>query len=188
MNIFSTTLFADHTSLTITGKYLDEILNTANVALSSVYEWLCANKLTLNLNKTKYVVFQLRQKFDYNVYFRITLDGQCIEQAFSVKYLGLMIDNNLSWHDHVNYIAGKISKNINILVKVKSFLNFCPLISLYYALVYPCLTYGSILWANNYEAPLSGIVRLQNKVIRIINDVPLRDHITPHCAQLPRVS
>ena len=184
-NIFSTTLFAYHTSLTITGKYLDEILNSANVALSSVYEWLCANKLTLNLNKTKYMVYQLRQKFDYNVYFRITLDGQYIEQAFSVKYLGLMIDNNLSWHDHIEYIVGKISKNINILFKVKSFLNFHSLISLYYALVYPCLTHGSILWANNYEVPLSSIVRLQNKVIRIINDVPLCDHITPHCAQLP---
>ena len=95
-----------------------------------------------------------------------------------------MTDNNLSWHDHIEYIAGKISKNINILIKVKSFLKCCSLISLYYALVYPYLISGSILWGNNYEAPLASIVRLQNKVIRIINDVPLRDHIIPHYAQL----
>ena len=54
------------------------------------------------------------------------------------------------------------------------------LTSIYYALIYPYLTYGCVLWGNNYEAPLSQLVRLQNKVIRIINNVPLRDHITPH--------
>ena len=70
--------------------------------------------------------------------------------------------------DHIEYIAGKISKNINILVKVRHFLNCRSLISLYYALVYH-LTYGSIYYqGNNHETPLSSIVRLQNKVIRII--------------------
>ena len=58
------------------------------------------------------------------------------------------------------------------------------LISIYYALVYPYLTYGCILWGNNYEAPLSQLVRLQNKVVRIINNVPLCDHITPHYVNL----
>ena len=96
----------------------------------------------------------------------------------------LMTENKFSWYDHIEYIAGKISKNINILVKVKRFVDCRSLISLYYALVYPFLPYGSILWSNNYEAPLSSIVGFQNKVIRIINDVPLRDHITPHYAQL----
>ena len=58
------------------------------------------------------------------------------------------------------------------------------LISIYYAIVYPYLTYGCVLWGNNYEAPLSQLVRLQNKAVRIINNVPLRDHITPHYVNL----
>ena len=56
--------------------------------------------------------------------------------------------------------------------------------SIYYAIVYPYLTYGCVLWGNNYEAPLSQLVRLQNNVVRIINNVPLRDHITPHYVNL----
>ena len=62
----------------------------------------------------------------------------------------------------------------------------CPiyLVSINYALVYPYLTYGCVLWGNNYEAPLTQLVRLQNKVVRIINNVPLHDHITPHYANL----
>ena len=58
------------------------------------------------------------------------------------------------------------------------------MISIYYALVYPYLNYGCILWGNNYEAPVSQLVKLQNKVVRVINNVPLRDHITPHYANL----
>ena len=58
------------------------------------------------------------------------------------------------------------------------------LISIYCALVYPYLTYGCVLWGNNYKAPLSQLVRLQNKVVRIINNVPLCDHITPHYVNL----
>ena len=56
--------------------------------------------------------------------------------------------------------------------------------SIYYALVYHHLTYGYVLWGNNYEASLSQLVRLQNKVVTIINNVPLRDHITPHYVNL----
>ena len=58
------------------------------------------------------------------------------------------------------------------------------LVSIYYALVYLYLTYGCVLWGNNYEALLSQLARLQNKVVRIINNVPLRDHITPHYVNL----
>lgn len=53
-------------------------------------------------------------------------------------------------------------------------------VSVYYALVCPYLTFGCILWGNKYGAPLSQLVKLQNKAIRIINNVPIRGHVTPH--------
>ena len=67
-----------------------------------------------------------------------------------------------------------------MVAKLKRHVTTQSLISIYYALVYPYLTYGWVLWANNYEVPLSQLAKLQNKVVRIINNVPLRDHITPH--------
>ena len=72
----------------------------------------------------------------------------------------------------------KISKNINIMTKLKRYLT--SLISVYYSLIYLFLNYVCILWGNNYDAPLSKVVKLQNKAIRIINDVPLMEPITPH--------
>ena len=68
--------------------------------------------------------------------------------------------------------------------KLKPHVTSQSLISIYCAIVYPYLTYGCVLWGNNYEAPLSQLVRLQNKAVRIINNVPLRDHITPHYVNL----
>ena len=100
------------------------------------------------------------------------------------NYLGLIIDCFLSWHEHIDYISCKISTSVNIIAKLKLHVTSQTLISIYYALVYPYLIYGCVLWGNNYEAPLSQLVRLQNKVIRIINNVPLRDHITPHYVNL----
>ena len=57
-------------------------------------------------------------------------------------------------------------------------------ISVYYSLIYPYLTYACTLWGNNYNTPLSQIVKLQNKVVRVINDVPLMESITPHYSSL----
>ena len=94
--------------------------------------------------------------------------------------LGLIIDCFLTWHEHIYHISSKISKSVNIIAKLKPHVASQSLISIYYALVYPYLTYGCILWGNNYEAPLSQLVRLQKKVVRITNNVPFRDHITPH--------
>ena len=180
---YSLRLFADDTSLTATGKDLDVLLQRINSELPAVYEWLCSNRLTLNLSKTKYLVFQPRQKMNLNLYLPLKLGDQYLEQSFSVKYLGLITDCFLSWHEHIYHISGKISKSVNIIAKLKSYVTSQSL-SIYYALVYPYLTYGCVLWGNNYEAPLSQLVRLQNKVVRIINNVPLCDHITPHFVNL----
>ena len=70
------------------------------------------------------------------------------------------------------------------MTKIKSYLGNQCLTSIYYSLVYPYLIYGSLLRGNNYDNPLSQLIRLQNKAVRIMNDVPLRDHITPHYVHL----
>ena len=147
-------------------------------------EWLCSNKLTLNLTKTKFLIFTLRQKESYNLYPPLTVANVHLEKSFCVKYLGVYIDCHLTWHDHIDYICGKISKNINIKVKLKRYVSKPTLISVYYSLIYPYLTCACTLWGNNCNAPLSQIVKLQNKAVHVINDVPLMESITPHYTSL----
>ena len=100
---FSIRLFADDTSLTLTDKNLDLLIEKANVAFNPIYEWLCANKPSLNLSKTKYIIFQPRQ----NLYLPLQLAGQYLDQTSSTKYLGLIIDCHLSWQDHIDLINCK---------------------------------------------------------------------------------
>ena len=181
---FSTRLFADDTSLTVCGKDLDSLIHHINIELPKIYDWLCANKLTLNLTKTKYIIFQPRQKLNSNLHLPLVLAGRPLDHSSSVKYLGLFIDGHLSWHDHIEYICSKISKNINIMTKVKKLVSKVTIINMYYSFIYPYLTYGSILWGNNYYSPINDVVKLQNKAIRVINDVPIMENITPHYVNL----
>ena len=136
------------------------------------------------MSKTKYIIFQPRQKLNFNLHLPIILAGQPLNYSFNVKYLGLVIDCHLSWHDHIDYTCSKISKSINILTKVKKFMSKETLINMYYSFIFPYLTYGSILWGNNYYSPISDVVKLQNRATRIINDVPILDNITPHYVNL----
>ena len=73
----------------------------------------------------------------------------------------------------ISTVCDRVSKSINIMTKIKSHLANQCLTSIYYSLVYPYLIYGSSLRGNNYDNPLSQLIRLQNKAVRIMNDVPL---------------
>ena len=82
------------------------------------------------------------------------------------------------------FVIKSVRVLIIIMAKIKSYLGNQCLISIYYSLVYPYLKYSWLLWGNNYDNPLSQLIRLQNKAVRTMNDIPLRDHITPHYVHL----
>ena len=166
-------------------SYIDELLLKINKELPNIYDWLCANKLTLNLRKTKYLIFQPRQKVDYNLLPPLSIAGQCLEQVSKIKYLGIYIDSHLSWHDHIDYVCDKVSKSINIMTKIKSYLGNQCLTSIYYSLVYPYLIYGCLLWGNNYDNSLSQLIRLQNKAVRITETHKGLKRVTLICLLCP---
>ena len=101
-NYFIPRLFADDTSLTAVDSDSDVLIQRINSKLLPVYEWLCSDKLTLNLSKTKYLVSQPRQRNNYNLFFLLKLADQYLEQSHTVKYLGLVIDSFLACYDHID--------------------------------------------------------------------------------------
>ena len=97
----------------------------------------------------------------------------------SIRYLGIYIDSNLNWKSHINYIAKKVKHSIGTLSKLRYYLNSKTLLYLYYALVYPFLTYCIIAWGNTYQTSLQPLFVLQKKAIRIITFSRFIEHTSP---------
>ena len=106
-----------------------------------IMDWLKAlDKLSLNIAKTNYTLFHPKQKF---IIFNnnITLDNVSVKQVEVTKFLGVLVDQHLSWKSHISYVTKKISKTIGIISKSSFYLSQKSLLSLYYTLVYPYLNY-----------------------------------------------
>ena len=105
------------------------------------------------------------------------LNGINLNQEYSVKYLGIIIDSNLFWKSQVSYIARKIKRNIGIFSKLRYYVNSDILIELYYALLYPFLTYGLIFWGNTYSSITQPLFILQNRAMRVMTFSKFREHL-----------
>ncbi|KAK0133338.1 RNA-directed DNA polymerase from mobile element jockey [Merluccius polli] len=138
--------------------------------------WFDTNKLSLNLTKTKLMLFG-KNTTDTQV--NITIDGVNIEKVSEIKFLGVIIDEKVNWKPHVKYLQAKLSKTISVINKAKPFLNYNSLHLLYCALVLPYFTYCVEVWGNNFKTTLSPLTILQKRVIRIIHKVGYRDHTHP---------
>ena len=109
---------------------------------------------------------------------------ELINQVNETKFLGVMVDDKLSWASHINYISKKISKGIGILCKARKYLPRNCLVTLYYSFVYPYLNYCLEVWGKATENYISKIHKLQKRAIRIICDKPWRAHTNPLFDQL----
>ena len=112
-------LYADDTSVLIRGRDLDHIINVLNSELHFLSNWLKANKLSLNAEKTYYMVFHRARLKHKNI--KILFDNVTLSEVASLKYLGLIIDNKLKWIEHIAHIKKKVSRGICIISKAKPF-------------------------------------------------------------------
>ena len=172
--LLNTIIFADDTNLFITHEDIDVLQTTANEELVKVSEWLKVNKLSLNIKKSHAILFGKRA---YNPEsFSLFIDKTKINIVNETKFLGICIDKNLNWSNHIKLIACKIAKGIGIINKIKYKVNKSTLIKLYYSFIYPFLIYGNIIWGNAAKQHLNSIHILQKRVVRIICQAGYREH------------
>ena len=91
--------------------------------------------------------------------------------------MGILIDHDLKWHNHVSSIAQKLANAARIFCTIRHYVNKSTLRSLYFSFVYPHLKYGVIVWGNSNKSVLQSLQVMQNKIIRIMNFKCLRDHV-----------
>ena len=102
-----------------------------NTEIAKVVEWLQINKLSLNIKKTHFMIFR-RRSSKIILDTELKISGVKIDLVDRTKFLGVIIDNNLTFNPHILYIKGKIARGVGILNKCKRYLNTSTLITLYY--------------------------------------------------------
>jgi hypothetical protein len=152
--ILNMILFADDTNLFISGENLIETVTTLNCELCKLSNWFKVNKLSLNIKKTNYMIFHNRRK-KIGLIPEVVIDNCKINSVTCSKFLGVIINENLTWTDHIETIKKKLSKNIGIIKHIKHQLSLNVLRSLYFTLINPYLEYCNMVWANGPNTALS---------------------------------
>ena len=97
------------------------------------------------------------------------MNRKAIEQTSHVKYLGVLMDEHLTWNHHISHVAKKIGRGIGILAKLRQYLTPQMLKNVYYCLVYSHLSYGIHVWGSSAKTALDKLVVLQKKAVRILS-------------------
>ena len=162
---FKFTLFADDTSLFYSHKNVEKAVEVMNFELAKIAEWLAANKLSLNVGKSKLLVYNNRKKISIN----ITLNGQTLKEVDHAKYLGVLIDNKLNWSKQISAINLKISKGLGLLAKSRHYVPSVTLRSLYFTFVNSHVDYNHLNWGMAAPSNLKTIHTKINKALRIMS-------------------
>ena len=141
-------MFADDTNITVPGCTFAELEQATNYELNNLYSWLKANKLSLDIAKTEFMVISTRQKSlaENCSEVNIQLDGQPICRVKHAKSLGLIVDDRLSWSNHIKELCRKISSAIGALRHIRSLISQSTAVQIYNALIQPNFDYCAPVW------------------------------------------
>ena len=147
---------------------MKDINSKINYDLKNIVEWLRANKISLNAGKTELVLFRSKNK-QINKKLNFRISGQKIKIFSRTKYLGIILDENLTFGPHLDNLKLKLNRGNCLLSKIRYYVQAGLLRTIYYALFDSHLRYGSQIWGQVNNLDISKIKTTQNKALRIIN-------------------
>ena len=174
-SFFKFTLFADDSKLScnFNNASTENVKNRIEEELVRVDSWLTANKILLNADKSNFLIFSYRKKFDLP---SIAIGSNEIANSDTSKFLGLYVDKNLNFKNHIDHIVKKLSKSVGILYKLNHMLPENILIAIYNSLILPYLNYAIVTWHNAPKCSLDRVRIIQKKAIRAIFNLPYNSH------------
>ena len=164
---------------------LAQLFTDTNRQINELFSWFCAKKLSLNANKTKYIVIRPKHKKSDLNGLSISIDNipllrignDCDEKA--AKFLGLYIDEHLTWKHHIAHVNTKVSKILFLIKQATTILPKDSLRTLYFALVHSHYSYGLLTWGNASKSALQRSIILQKWAVRVINNARYNSHTDP---------
>jgi hypothetical protein len=195
-----TLMYADDTFGMDSGEDLNELINSVNIEINKIAVWFRANRLAVNINKTKYMIFRMKGK-------KITMDmpdlvynenepGQTIDNALittleryhdehqtkecrTYKYLGIHLDEHLTLDTHTSHIVSKLTSSMFCIKQAKHIIPLPGMKSLYFALIHSYLSHCTAIMSVTTSKNKQRIVKIQKKAIRIITHSKYNAHTAP---------
>ena len=176
-------LFADDTALCISENSSENLEIFTNQELKNINLWMVSNGLTLHPSKTQALsIAPIIHKSSPSL--SLYLCSNIVNSTNTAKYLGILIDDQLSFKSHIHFLEKKLSRSVGIMAKLSYHLPPNALLTLYYSLVHVHLIYAPPVWATTFPTYVIKLKRLQNKAICIITKTSPKDRISPHYCRL----
>ena len=177
-------LFADDTSILYANENIRILETVVNTELKKLHDWLASNKLSLNIQKTNFIIFHPYQKhLNYQPTIEVfDIDAETytpIQNKNYVKYLGILIDKNLTWKHHIDHISTRISKTVGLLAKLRHHIPFHTLLKIYQSLILPYISYGITVWGQASNTLFTKILLLQKRALRLMHFAHRNKHAVP---------
>lgn len=161
--------YADDTIVLFSGHTWEDTKEMVQNGISQVKNWLDMYQLSLNVDKTKYIAFSITNanRPDFHT-INITNVGDDIKQTDCIKYLGVVIDQNIKWDNHIDYLTTKVRKLIYKFYQIREILSKKIMILVYKALAESLFRYGILVWGGLYSNALKKLNVIQNYILKII--------------------
>ena len=160
-------LFADDTAIYCSSQTAIDLEAKLNEDLNHVKDWLNKHRLTLNIKKSKLMLIGGQKRLKLLGQVNLNIDDENIEQTGHYKYLGVVINENPTWSDHVDLICSKVSKRLGMIKRIKHLLPKKSREIIFNTIVLPLFDYADVVWGD-----MNRLQIFQNKAAKLITDKP----------------
>ena len=182
-DLFEAILYADDSTFSIVLDNLsnnshensinsyDDKTRSINIELQKIEVWLKSNRLCLNKSKTKYMIFHRGNEPKME----LSIGDSSLEQVQDFQFLGITLNQRLDWSSHIEITARKVARGIGVLKRVKPYVPFSALKTLYYSLIHCHLQYQILNWGHDSDM----LLKLQKRAIRFLTSEDYLAHTEP---------
>lgn len=167
----SINLYADDTVICTTSSSFHQAQSLLIYDVKQIITWFKANHLKLNVDKTQYIVFGTKHMTKNCPSHPITIEGNQINRCKHVKYLGMELDENLTYTQHISTLCNKVCRILGPLNSIKHLIPYKIRKSVYQAIVLPHFTYGISLWSTTSSTQLCRVKKVLNRTCRQVLSV-----------------
>ena len=159
-------LYADDANILISGSTIDEVIAATNSVLNSLSLWVDTNRLLLNLKKTHYMIFtRLRNNFDHLLF---KLNDVVIKREKETKFLGVIIDEGLTWKRHITTVRSKMSRYLGIMYKLRTLIPLKARMLIFHSFIQSHLNYCSLVWGFAARSTIDSLFSKQKCGMRAV--------------------